>query len=73
MKFKSSAIDSSMEGMSREAAKEHDGGDLIGFLSASTDAAVRASQRISGALAKSGMIQTFLSPSLRRSSKSYRD
>lgn len=54
MKFKSSAIDSSMEGMSREAANEHDGGDLIGFLSASTDAAVRASQRISGALAKSG-------------------
>ncbi len=54
MKFKSSGIDSSMEGMNREAAHGDDSGDLIGFLSASTDAAVRASQRISGALAKSG-------------------
>jgi uncharacterized protein (DUF1501 family) len=53
MKFKSSSVEQSMEEMNHEAAKEDNSGDLIGFLSASTDIAVRASQRISGALANS--------------------
>jgi uncharacterized protein (DUF1501 family) len=53
MKFKSSSVEQSMEGMKQDAAKGDDSGDLIGFLSASTDIAVRASQRIAGALANS--------------------
>lgn len=53
MKFKSSSIDQSMEKMDLDATDISDSEDLIGFLSASTDIAVRASHRIAGALASS--------------------
>ncbi|XZE17958.1 DUF1501 domain-containing protein [Pirellulaceae bacterium SH449] len=52
MKFKSKAIEERIPAMTYESKLGDESDDLLGFLSASTDSAVRASQRITGVLSR---------------------